>query len=211
MTEQSSQPMLILEATTFNREQLQAHLNVLAARNETQIALAGRSNVGKSSLVNALAQRRQLAKISATPGKTRSVNFYTVQPDAFSLVDLPGYGYARCSREERLNWAKLIDFYLTKCPSLQSLVLLLDCRIPPQALDRELADFARARRLPLFPILTKADKCNQKECARRQQEWKLLLDGITPLPVSAKTRQGIDNLWKALRRLAISPHILPTV
>lgn len=207
MTEQSTQPLLTLEATTFNREQLQTHLDVLAVRDEAQIALAGRSNVGKSSLINALAQRRQLAKISATPGKTRSVNFYTVKPDAFSLVDLPGYGYARCSREERLSWAKLIDFYLTKCTSLKSLVLLLDCRIPPQALDRELADFARARGLPLLPILTKADKCNQKESARRQQEWKLLLDGMMPLPVSAKTRQGIDTLWKALRTLAASSQV----
>ena len=91
-------PTLTLEATTFNKPQLQEQLSVLEQRQEAQIALAGRSNVGKSSLVNALARRKQLAKISATPGKTRSINFYSVAPDGFSLVDLPGYGYATFHR-----------------------------------------------------------------------------------------------------------------
>ena len=136
-------PTLTLEATTFNKPQLQEPLSVLEQRQEAQIALAGRSNVGKSSLVNALARRKQLAKISATPGKTRSINFYRVAPDGFSLVDLPGYGYAKCSQEERKSWAKLIENYLTNTPTLKALALLLDCRIPPQALDRDLADFAR--------------------------------------------------------------------
>ena len=130
-------PTLTLEATTFNKPQLQEQLSVLEQRQEAQIALAGRSNVGKSSLVNALARRKQLAKISATPGKTRSINFYRVAPDGFSLVDLPGYGYAKCSQEERKSWAKLIEYYLTNTPTLKALALLLDCRIPPQALDRQ--------------------------------------------------------------------------
>ena len=160
-------PTLTLEATTFNKPQLQ----------EAQIALAGRSNVGKSSLVNALARRKQLAKISATPGKTRSINFYRVAPDGFSLVDLPGYGYAKCSQEERKSWAKLIEYYLTNTPTLKALALLLDCRIPPQALDRDLADFARGHGIPLLPVLTKADKCTQVERSKRQQEWSRLLKG----------------------------------
>jgi len=155
-------PTLTLEATTFNKPQLQEQLSVLEQRQEAQIALAGRSNVGKSSLVNALARRKQLAKISATPGKTRSINFYRVAPDGFSLVDLPGYGYAKCSQEERKSWAKLIEYYLTNTPTLKALALLLDCRIPPQALDRDLADFARGHGIPLLPVLTKADKCTQQ-------------------------------------------------
>ena len=140
MTVQFVQPTLTLMATTFNKDQLQAQLDALKIRNAPQIALAGRSNVGKSSLVNALARRRQLAKISATPGKTRSINFYWVEPDNFALVDLPGYGYARCSHEERRHWAKLIEYYLTDRQELKALALLLDCRIAPQALDRDLAD-----------------------------------------------------------------------
>ena len=199
MAGQTGQSTLTLVATTFNREQLQAQLDALDARNAFQIALAGRSNVGKSSLVNALARRRQLAKISATPGKTRSINFYWVEPDGFALVDLPGYGYARCSHEERRSWAKLIEYYLTDSPSLKALALLLDCRIPPQALDRELADFARGHGIPLLPVLTKADKCSQTERAKKQQEWSLLLDGIRPLAVSAKELRGIDALWAAIR------------
>ena len=197
-----SQPFLSLEATTFNKEQLKTQLAILEEGAVPQIALAGRSNVGKSSLVNALARRKQLAKISATPGKTRSINFYRVDPDGFSLVDLPGYGYARCSQEERKSWAKLIETYLTGCTSLRALALLLDCRIPPQALDRELADFARGHGIPLLPVLTKADKCTQVERSRRQQEWAKLLDGVMPLPVSAKDMRGIDALWAELRRRA---------
>lgn len=195
-------PTLTLEATTFNKAQLQEQLDKLDERQEAQIALAGRSNVGKSSLVNALARRKQLAKISATPGKTRSINFYRVAPDEFFIVDLPGYGYAKCSQEERKSWAKLIEYYLTEAPRLKALALLLDCRIPPQALDRDLADFARAHGIALLPVLTKADKCTQIERAKRQQEWSRLLGGVAPLPVSAKDGRGVDVLWADLRRMA---------
>ena len=195
-------PFLTLEATTFNKEQLQTQLDILEARGAAQIALAGRSNVGKSSLVNALARRKQLAKISSTPGKTRSINFYAVEPGGFSLVDLPGYGYARCSHEERKSWAKLIEYYLTGCTRLKALALLLDCRIPPQALDRELADFARGHGLPLLPVLTKADKCSQLERAKRQKEWSVLLDGVQPLAVSSKEMRGISTLWEEFIRRA---------
>ena len=203
-------PTLTLEATTFNKPQLQEQLSVLEQRQEAQIALAGRSNVGKSSLVNALARRKQLAKISATPGKTRSINFYRVAPDGFSLVDLPGYGYAKCSQEERKSWAKLIEYYLTNTPTLKALALLLDCRIPPQALDRDLADFARGHGIPLLPVLTKADKamrearqaCVRLAPRRHEQEWSRLLNGIMPLPVSSKDMRGVDALWSELRRFA---------
>ena len=195
-------PILTLEATTFNKAQVQEQLNALDGRQEAQIALAGRSNVGKSSLVNALARRKQLAKISATPGKTRSINFYRVAPDGFFIVDLPGYGYAKCSQEERKSWAKLIEYYLTQAPRLKALALLLDCRVPPQPLDRDLADFARAHGIALLPVLTKADKCTQIERAKRQQEWSRLLGGVVPLPASSKDGRGVDALWDELRRMA---------
>ena len=194
-------PTLTLEATTFNKPQLQEQLSVLEQRQEAQIALAGRSNVGKSSLVNALARRKQLAKISATPGKTIHINYFTIDK-AMYLVDLPGYGYAKCSQEERKSWAKLIEYYLTNTPTLKALALLLDCRIPPQALDRDLADFARGHGIPLLPVLTKADKCTQVERSKRQQEWSRLLNGIMPIPVSSKDMRGVDALWSELRRFA---------
>ena len=193
-------PTLHLLATTFNRDQLAAQLELLRGEACPQIALAGRSNVGKSSLINALAGSRKLAKTSATPGKTRSINFYRVEPDGFCLVDLPGYGYARCSQEERKAWAKLIERYLEECPHLAGLALLLDCRLDPQALDKDLAAFAQGRGIPMVPVLTKADKCKQAERAERQKTWSRLLDGVMPLPVSAVDGRGLDALWTALRQ-----------
>ena len=166
-----------------------------------EIAFAGKSNVGKSSLINAVMNRKSLARTSAQPGKTQTINFYNIN-DAFYLVDLPGYGYAKCSQEERKSWAKLIEYYLTNTPTLKALALLLDCRIPPQALDRDLADFARGHGIPLLPVLTKADKCTQVERSKRQQEWSRLLNGIMPLPVSSKDMRGVDALWSELRRFA---------
>lgn len=192
-------PTLELAATLFTLEQLRA-----AAPDTDQLALAGRSNVGKSSLINALARRRQLAKISATPGKTRSVNLFRVVPDGFCLTDLPGYGYARRGKEERRAWGTLIETYLRETARLRAVVLLLDCRLPPQAADRAMVDFARAHALRLLPVLTKADKCNQRERAARQKEWAPMLGGTLALPVSARTGLGLPALW-ALMREAVRP------
>ena len=139
-----------------------------------EYAFIGRSNVGKSSLINMLTGRKGLAMTSATPGKTMLINHFLINKNWY-IVDLPGYGYAKCSQEERKSWAKLIEYYLTNTPTLKALALLLDCRIPPQALDRDLADFARGHGIPLLPVLTKADKCTQVERSKRQQEWSRLL------------------------------------
>ncbi|SDG01119.1 ribosome biogenesis GTP-binding protein YihA/YsxC [Desulfovibrio legallii] len=187
-------PTLALEATVYTPAQLMD-------RPEAQIALAGRSNVGKSSLLNALAGRRKLAKVSATPGKTRSINFYRVEPAGFYLVDLPGYGYARASHAEREKWARLMEKYFLGCRALRALALLLDCRLPPQQLDKNLVDFARVHGLPLLPVLTKADKCSQRERAARQKEWELLLPR-RPLLTAAATGLGLDELWRGLAAAA---------
>ena len=191
------EPSLELMATLYTLEQLRAH-----ARDLPQIALAGRSNVGKSSLVNALARRRKLARVSSEPGKTRSINLFRVVPDGFVLADLPGYGYARRGREERRNWAVLIQKYLESTPLLRALALLIDCRVPMQESDRVMAEFALARGLPVVGVLTKADKCSQKERAAQQTAWAPLLGGQQPLPVSSVTRMGMPDLWIRLRQAA---------
>lgn len=192
-------PVLTLETTAYTLEQL-------ISMPEAQIALAGRSNVGKSSLINALAGRKKLAKVSATPGKTRSVNYYRVTPHDFYLVDLPGYGYARASHTEREKWAHLLERYLVECASLKALALLLDSRLEPQKLDKNLASFARTNGLNIVPVLTKADKCSQRERANRQNEWQDLL-GVRPIVTSSSNRYGIDNLWRALIETAVPQRI----
>lgn len=197
--EASRPPTLELAATLFTLEQMRA-----ALPGAVQIALAGRSNVGKSSLINALARRRQLARTSATPGKTRSVNLFRVLPDGFCLTDLPGYGYARRGREERRTWGTLIENCLLQSRGLRAVVLLLDCRLPPQDVDRAMVDFAGAHGLRLLPVLTKADKCNQRERSARQKEWAPMLGGVMALPVSARTGMGLPALWALLREAARS-------
>ncbi len=193
----TAEPTLELLATLYTVDQLFAH-----ARDLPQIAFAGRSNVGKSSLINALARRRKLAKVSSEPGKTRSVNLYRVVPDGFALTDLPGYGYARRGHEERRNWAVLIQKYLEKTPSLRALALLVDCRVPLMDSDRVMAEFALARGLPLLVILTKADKCSLKERAAQQALWTRIGGGRAPLAVSSATGMGIAELWARLRQAA---------
>ena len=180
--------------------------NQLPEITRPQVAMAGRSNVGKSSLINALAGRKKLAKVSATPGKTRSINFFLVQPYDFYLVDLPGYGYARASHAERNNWAKVLEAYLSGSPSLKGLALLIDSRLPPQRLDLDLAAFAQDQGLPIVPILTKIDKCTQRERTARQKEWEKIL-GTRPLLVSASHRTGLEKVWRTLIRLATGEDI----
>lgn len=169
---------------------------------EPQIALAGRSNVGKSSLINALAGRKKLAKISATPGKTRSINFYKVTPGDYFLVDLPGYGYARASHSDRQNWAEVLEFYISHCKALKALALLLDSRLPAQKLDLGLIEYAQNRGLLIQPILTKGDKCTQKQKKEKAEEWQVIL-GTRPIVVSAQKKQGIEKLWLILDEIAL--------
>lgn len=184
---------LTLENTIYTLEQLRSSDISLP-----QIIFAGRSNVGKSSLINALGARKNLAKVSATPGKTRSLNIYAVRPGNFYLVDLPGYGYARCPKAEREKWSKLIHAYISHARNVRYFIALLDGRLPPQQLDIDLIAFARAKGMPLLPILTKADKCKQQELAKRRHEWQTILNGITPLTVSSKSGLGLKELRSIL-------------
>lgn len=179
---------LQLEITAYTPDQL-----VLDGVN--QIALAGRSNVGKSSLINALHGNGKIAKTSSTPGKTRSINYYRVQPHNFFLVDLPGYGYAKASHGERQQWAELLESYFKECKVLRSLAILLDCRLSPQQNDLDMIAYARHLGLDILPVLTKADKTNQREQTQKCKEWASLL-GKNPLLTSSSKKKGLEALCR---------------
>lgn len=168
---------------------------------EPQIALAGRSNVGKSSLLNALAGRKKIAKVSSMPGKTRSINYFQVSPFNFFLVDLPGYGYARASHDERRKWHDILEHYLRKNKCLAGLVLLLDCRLSPQGIDRHMVEYATANKLPLIPVLTKADKCTRQQRIKIQKDWEQILN-VVPILTSAANKSGLNELWEKITEMA---------
>ncbi|WP_084502211.1 ribosome biogenesis GTP-binding protein YihA/YsxC [Fundidesulfovibrio putealis] len=170
----------------------------LVAPDAPQIALAGRSNVGKSSLLNRLAGRKQLAKTSSTPGKTQSINLYRIEPGDVYLVDLPGYGYARRSKEERAKWAELIERYLSGTAWLRAVAVLLDCRLTPQASDLDMVAWLRASDIPVIGVLTKIDKCKKREQQSQQNRWAGLLGGEKPVLFSSVTGAGYEDLWRRI-------------
>ena len=174
-----------------------------------EIAFVGRSNVGKSSLINSLLNRRDLAKVSRTPGKTRAVNFFlisTSDPDLsqFYLVDLPGYGFAKVSKSIRAQWAPLIESYLTDRPPLLGVVLLVESRLVTDQ-DRQTIAWLRAiGRNPLV-VATKADKLKPGERVRTLRKTHLdlgLVEGEMLIPYSSMTGDGRARVWGALRDLA---------
>ena len=130
------------------------------------MAFAGRSNVGKSSLLNRLVRRRGLARVSRTPGRTPEINFFCVN-DAFVLADLPGYGYARVSKEQQAGWRPLIESYFQASTALRGAVQLLDVRREPTPEDRELLDYLAALRMPVLVVATKIDKLSRAAAAAR--------------------------------------------
>lgn len=164
-----------------------------------QIAVAGRSNVGKSSLLNKLVGQRKLAKVSSTPGKTRSLNFFLID-EKYYLVDLPGYGYAKVSRSLKDEWGRLIEKYLNQEKRLAGLIFLLDCRRDPGEEDLQLLEWLAGRGLPVMVAVTKSDKLGRDALNRkiRQIEEEL---GLPSIPFSAVTGQGKEQLAGALRQL----------
>ena len=164
-----------------------------------EIAFAGRSNVGKSSLINRLVERNNLVKTSARPGKTQSLNYFVVD-DALFLVDLPGYGFARVSHQTRQGWQELITGYIERRATLACVVVIIDLRHELKALDRELIDWLRHLGIAYLPVYTKADKLS----ANQQQKNAAVLDaGLTLTPdervvFSARTGQGVAVLRQRL-------------
>lgn len=163
------------------------------------MALAGRSNVGKSSLLNKLVGSKGLAKVSSTPGKTRSLNFFLVN-EAFYLVDLPGYGYAKVSKSIKAGWGKLIEDYLTKSEQLAGLILLLDSRRKPTPEDLELLGWLAAREIPALLVVTKSDKLNRDELKRKiaRTETELQLHAVAS---SVKSGVGKNEIIRAIGEL----------
>ncbi len=167
-----------------------------------EVAVAGRSNVGKSSLINALVRRRGLVKTSSTPGRTRLLNFFLVN-DRLVLVDLPGYGYAKVPEPVRAAWGPMIERYLTTRPQLAGVVVILDVRRLPGEDDLGLLAWLRSIGRPYRLVLTKADKLSGNERARQLGAIRALLPVDAPAPVlfSATTGEGVPELWGAIRTL----------
>jgi GTP-binding protein len=171
-----------------------------------EVAFIGRSNVGKSSLINSLLQRKGLAKVSRTPGKTRLVNLFQVTSDdpglaRFVLVDLPGYGYARVSKSLRAEWAPLIEQYLNGSERLSAVVVLVECRVLSEQ-DRETIAWLLSVGRPPIVVATKVDKLKMSErvsALRRLQEGLGLGEGGKIIPYSSSTGEGRDRLWAALK------------
>jgi GTP-binding protein len=164
-----------------------------------QVAVAGRSNVGKSSLLNQVVGRKKLAKVSSTPGRTRSVNFFRVN-ERFYLVDLPGYGYAKVSKGMREEWRELIEDYLTGVENLVGLVLLMDCRRDPTDEDWQLIEWLADRQLPVLVALTKSDKLNRDKLNRKVKQVESEL-GVAVIPFSIVNGMGKRELTGSILEL----------
>lgn len=162
-----------------------------------EIAFAGRSNVGKSSLINALLKRRHVAKVSSTPGKTRCVNYFLIN-DSFYLVDLPGYGYAKVSRSEQQVWEGMVRGYLEDRDRSKFVVMLVDLRHDPGNLDRLMKSWLDSNRNPHVIAATKADKLSGNQRAVRSRQLKTFYTGTEVIPVSSVTELGRRELWNRL-------------
>jgi GTP-binding protein len=172
-----------------------------------EIAFAGRSNVGKSTLLQALMGRRGLVRISATPGRTRLINFFNVVVEpapgerrSLRFVDLPGYGYAKVSKAEREKWLPFVEQYLGHRPSLRAVVLLVDPRRDAGLDETEIVKYVAARGVLVIGVMTKADKLSKHERKPALEKLKRAL-GVPVVAVSATDGEGIDELW---RRLAVA-------
>lgn len=172
--------------------------STLPENDKPEIAFAGKSNVGKSSLINALMNRKSLARISATPGKTQTINFYNINREIY-LVDLPGYGYAKVSEKEKEALGKMIERYLHKSTMLKAVFLLIDIRHDPSKNDKMMYDWILHQGYEPVIIATKLDKLKKSQVAKQLKAIRTglgLVGGTTVIPFSAKTKQGRDEIWE---------------
>ncbi|MBL1226926.1 ribosome biogenesis GTP-binding protein YihA/YsxC [Enterococcus sp. BWR-S5] len=167
-----------------------------------EIALAGRSNVGKSSFINTLINRKNLARTSGKPGKTQTLNFYLIE-ESLHFVDVPGYGYAKVSKTERAKWGKMIETYMTKREQLRAVVSLVDLRHPPTQEDIQMYEFLKYYDLPVIVVATKADKIPRGKWNKHESVVKKALN-FDPsdefILFSSQTKMGKDEAWKAIEK-----------
>lgn len=175
--------------------------------NLPEIAFAGKSNVGKSSLINALMNRKSLARTSSQPGKTQTINFYNINNELY-FVDLPGYGYAKVSRQEKEKWGKMVERYLHQSKVLRAVFLLIDIRHDPSANDRIMYDWILSNGFHPIVIATKSDKINRSQL---QKHIKAVRQGLgvdkdtIVIPFSAQTKQGRDEIYELIDGMMEQP------
>lgn len=171
--------------------------SVLPVNDKAEFAFAGKSNVGKSSLINALMNRKSFARTSSSPGKTQTINFYNIN-DLIYFVDLPGYGYAKVSMELKAKWGKMIEKYLKTSRQLKTIFLLVDIRHEPSANDKVMYEWIVYHGFEPVIIATKLDKINRSQ---KDKQIKILKEGLglkketIIIPVSSSTKQGIEDIW----------------
>ncbi len=175
----------------------------LPPSDRTEIAFAGRSNVGKSSLINKVFNRKNLARVSAVPGKTATINFYSVEN--IYLVDLPGYGYAKVAKSDKVRWSGLIEGYLHDVRKLSLIFQLIDMRHPPTNDDLQMINFMIESEIPFALVFTKADKLSKREREERMQGFAKEIpyfDDIERVEFSAQTGEGADKMRQIIEELA---------
>ena len=188
----------------INLETVCGITSVLPENDKPEVAFAGKSNVGKSSLINALMNRKSYARISATPGKTQTINFYSIN-DAVYLVDLPGYGYAKVSEKEKEQWGKLIERYLHGSSQLKAVFLLIDIRHEPSGNDKMMYRWIVDQGFEPVIIATKLDKIKRSQVQKHVKmirESLALLPGTKVIPFSSSTKQGRDAIWTVIEETA---------
>jgi GTP-binding protein len=180
----------------FNTAQYVASYGIskqLPPSQTAEIAFAGRSNVGKSSAINKIFQRKSLARVSSVPGKTATINFYSV--DTIHFVDLPGYGYAKVAKSEKHRWSELIEGYFAQDRDFRLVIELIDMRHPPTALDIQMVDFLIEHEFPFVVLLTKSDKLNRTQYAERLGKIREELgcdEELVVIPFSSETGEGVE-------------------
>lgn len=179
--------------------------SVLPENDKPEVAFAGKSNVGKSSMINALMNRKSLARTSSQPGKTQTINFYNIN-DVMYCVDLPGYGYAKVSESTKEKWGKMIERYLKKSKQLKQVFLLIDIRHEPSANDRNMYEWIIYHGYDPIIIATKVDKLKRSQV---QKHVKMVREGLGMkkeaklIPFSSETKQGLEELWEVIDSIVL--------
>jgi GTP-binding protein len=172
-----------------------------------EIAFAGKSNVGKSSLLNTLVNRRKLARTSSTPGRTQAINFFRFGKTLY-LVDLPGYGFARVPIKVKKSWGQMIEDYLRTRETLKAVVVILDIRRDPSSGDEDLINWLNYYAIKPIVVLTKADKISRQQTKKRTDLITKSLKAVSffaPVIFSSHTRQGVEELWEIINKTALPP------